>query len=235
MKYQDLFFQVIHNARFAQLILVSTILWCESSISAADLPIIVRNSGSPAVDALVVQLVSTRPAPRPSGYSKIPTDAIAYPYMTPQVSNAIARLKAMGPAIFPALVEHLRDRRYSFSDISAAWVNCSISDAVVEVLSDGFTMHSGYKSRNTPSGSEGYLSFTDYLEVKDPEEWAQWAKDKTRLAIQLDFIDWCVSKERQRGFIDNAQEKQILDVYERARETVKEKYRESATSRLNEK
>jgi hypothetical protein len=195
---------------------------------ASDVPVTVIDSGSKEVDALVLQLVSRQPAPHPSGYSQMTVaEDMAGGYMTAQVSNAIVKLKAMGPAIFPALVQHLRDGRYSFSRISSAWENLTVGDAVVEVLDDGHYMHSGYKHRKTPSGTDGmYLSFKDYLKARGPEDWADWAKDKTRLAIQEDFIEWCVVKEKARGFTDADQEKSLLATYQRARERVRKEYSE---------
>lgn len=157
-------------------------------------------------------------------------DYMALPYMTAQVSNAIVRLKAMGPAIFPALVTHLRDDRYSFSDIIAAWDNLKVRDAVVEVLCDGHYMFSGYKFRDTPSGTVFYLSFGHYLHAKEPAKWAQWAKAKSRLAILNDFIDWCISKEEERGFTDENQRNKLLARYAKAREEVRKEYSEKVPS-----
>ncbi|HEY2083910.1 MAG TPA: hypothetical protein VGI88_14095 [Verrucomicrobiae bacterium] len=204
-------------------------LWLAAAICgrAGDVPIRVEDSGLKEVDALVVQLVSQRPAPFPSGYwgSEIVfADFLPYHYTTLQVSNAIAKLKMMGPPIFPALVKHLRDDRYSYSDVVAAWDNFTVGDAVCEVLSDGHYMYGGYKFRKTPTGGDSYLSFKDYLNAKDPEKWAEWAKDKTRLNIQMDFIDWCVAKENERGFVDEAQKKELLGIYEAERKRVREEY-----------
>lgn len=198
-----------------------------SFLQAENVTMAVEDSGSQEVDALVLQLVSSRPAPFPSGYWAVAVDmAPERPYVTAQVSNAVAQLKAMGPPIFPALVKHLRDDRYSFSCISAAWDNRTVGDAVVEVLSDRHHMYSGYKGRKTPSGFAVYLSFDAYLQDKRPEKWAEWAKDRTRLEIQLDFIDWCVAQEKARGFTDADQEKKLLERYQRARETVRKEYSE---------
>jgi hypothetical protein len=127
------------------------------------------------------------------------------PYMTSQVSNALVMLKAMGPAIFPALVKHLGDDRYSFSDISAAWNNFTVGDAVVEVLSDDHEMYSGYEAGKTPCRWAIYLSFKSYLRVKDPEKWAEQAKSKMRREIQLDFLDWLFRKVKKRGLVEEAQ------------------------------
>jgi hypothetical protein len=143
----------------------------------------------------------------------------------------MTKLTKMGPSIFPALIKHLRDDRYSYSDISAAWDNNTVGDAVTEILSDWHYMHSGYKFRRTPAGYSGkysgrYLSFTDYLDDRGAESWAEWAKNKSRLEIQMDFIDWCIAKENERGYVDEAQKMQILGLYEAARQRVKKEYSE---------
>jgi hypothetical protein len=202
------------------------LLWALSA-QARDLQVAVVDSGSKEVDALVLQLVSERPAPYPSGYWETSAEAdMATPYMTPQVKNAIAKLKMMGTGVFPALMKHRGDDRYSFSGLSAAWANYSVGDAVIEILCDGHYMHSGYKVRETPSGSAVYLSFEGYLAARGPEKWADWAKTKTRLDIQMDFIDWCVAQEQDRGFTEESQRKRILDIYQQARERVRKEYSE---------
>src|SRR5439155_26593155 len=137
----------------------------------------------------------------PSGYSD-PPDAVTVSgiYCTPEVGADIKSLKEMGPTVFPALVKHLGDDRYSYSGVVAAWGNYNVGAAIVEVLCDGHYMHSGYKSRDTPSGSGGgYLSFDGYLRARAPEAWADWARSRSRLDIQMDFIDWCIEKENERG------------------------------------
>ncbi len=190
--------------------------------SGSDLPVTVEDSGSKAVDALVVNLVSKRPAPYPSGYS----GEAPYLYMTPEVEAATQKLKQMGPPIFPALVKHLGDDRYSYSAVSAAWGNSTVGDSVVDILSDGHYMHSGYKARKTPVGSAAYLSFKDYLRARGPQNWAEWAKTRSRLQVQLDFIEWCMKEEQERGFIDENQRKDILHIYQSAKERVTREYSE---------
>jgi hypothetical protein len=186
-------------------------------------PVTVEASGSKQVDALVRQLVSRRPAPFPSGDSDTPS-AVAN-YSTPEVETALERLKRLGPAIFPMLVKHIGDDRYSYSFVVAAWINGTVGESVVEVLDDGHGMHSGYKVRDTPSGTGGgYLFFREYLDARGVEAWAEWAKNKTRLEIQMDFIDWCIGKENERGYVDEAQKEHVLATYEAARAQVKVEY-----------
>lgn len=211
--------------RIIVLTLFASALWLRAS--GSEIPLAVEGSGSKKVDALVLQLVSMRPAPHPSGYTGMTVEEdMALPYMTPQVGAAILNLKRMGTVIFPDLVKHLRDDRYSFSDVSACWANLTVGDAVLDVLSDGHYMIPGYKFRHTPSGSVVYLSFKDYLDARNPEKWAEWAKTKSRFQIQMDFIDWCVSKEQERGFTDEVQRKGVLARYAQAREEARKQYSE---------
>ena len=192
-------------------------------IPKAGYPISVEDSGNEKVDALVRRLVSKRPAPFRSGSGPITSGT----YSTPEVQEAIKSLKEMGPPIFPALVKHLGDDRYSYSEVPAGWSNFDVGSAVIEVLDDGHYTHSGYKYRKNPSDSYGgYVSFKDYLRARGAEEWAEWAKSKSRLEIQIDFIDWCISKENERGFTDDVQKAKVLQNYERARQRVTKEYSE---------
>ena len=144
------------------------------------------------------------------------------PYMTAEVSNALVVLKRAGPRIYPALVKHLYDDRYSYSGILQAWINLSVGYAIGDVLSDGHSTYCGY--RKTPSGFSDNVSFREYLRKKGPEKWADWAKNKSKLEIQNDFIDWCISKEKELGFVDDAQQKEILGIYQKAKERVQKEY-----------
>jgi hypothetical protein len=193
-------------------------------VPAAGYPVSVEPSGSKNVDDLVCRLVSQRPAPYPSGYDEPPDAVVFGDYMTPQVKQAIKDLKALGPSAFPALVKHLGDGRYSYSGVVAAWLNFSVGDAVVDVLCDGNYMHSGYKGRQTHLGNAPYLSFKDYLTACGAEAWAERAKSMTRLKIQMDFIDWCIERENERGYVDEAQKKSLLETYESARQRVRTEY-----------
>ena len=49
-------------------------------------------------------------------------------YSTPEVEAAIKGLKDMGPAVYPSLVMHLRDDRYCYSDVWAAWLNHTVGE-----------------------------------------------------------------------------------------------------------
>ncbi len=204
-------------------------------IPAGGFPVAVEESASPKVDELVRGLVSSRPAPYRSGSGAPLSVMLADRYSTPEVELALKALKAMGPAAFPALVKHLGDDRYSFSRVVQGWVNFSVSDAVIEVLDDGHYDHGGYLSREVPTGpGAGYLSFEAYLKARGAEAWAEWARSRSRLEIQMAFIDWCIEKEKERGFVDDPQTKRILGNYETARQRVKKQYSDAggAVNRL---
>jgi len=141
------------------------------------------------------------------------------------VETAIQKLRELGPLIYPELIKHLGDKRYSYSQIVATWINHDVDDALLDVLCDDHYMHSGYKWRETPSGGNGfYLSFADYLRARGIEKWAQWASNKTKLEIQEDFIQWCVLAEEKRGFKDEKQRQQILKTYQDARARMIKEY-----------
>jgi hypothetical protein len=206
-------------------LLVLALLACALASRGAELTLSVENSGSKEVDALVLQLVSSRPAPYPSNSSQYPDQQIFQgPCMTAEVSRAMARLTAMGPRIFPALIKHLNDDRYSFSIIVASWNNLTVGDAVETVLSDDHFMFSGYKIRHTPKGVFVYPNFHNYLKARNPEKWAAWAQDKTRTDIMMDFIDWCVEQEKEQGFQNDFERDALLKRYEEARAKVKAEY-----------
>ncbi len=202
------------------LILTLVFLGSTLTVWAEDSPVTVENSGSEEVDALVVKMVSKRPAHYPTGYHGLMMDGNYF--ITPEVEAAIQRLKSMGSRIFPALIEHLGDDRYSYSNINAAWVNYSVGAAVIAVLSDGTHCPYEYKSRNTPSGQSNGLWFGQYLEDRKPAKWVEWAKNKTRSDIQMDFLQWCFAKEKERGFVDDTQRNKITEAYEKAIAETKE-------------
>ena len=190
---------------------------------ATPLPVVVEASGSKEVDSLVRSLVSARPAPYPSGHW--PPFEIGQMYATPEVTNAIALLKKKGPSIFPYLVHHLHDDRYCYSTTMQAVDNRTVGDAVLNILCEQYW--SPYvKARETPQGRCSSPTFSVYLREKGESQWAQWAKDKTRLQIQLDFIDWCVATEEKRGFVDAVQRTNVLSIYEAQREASKSRYSE---------
>lgn len=182
-----------------------------STCWSKDLPIKVAKSESVKVDSLVLKLVSRRPAPYPTGYIIGPEI-----YITPEVDAAMQKLSHMGPQIFPALIRHLRDDRYSYSCELQGWMNRSVGDAVRDVLSEGANCPYQYLSRATPSGHSRCPRFEDYLRERQPEKWAEWAKNKTRLDIQVDFLEWCFDKEKKQGFVDDTQRKEISEKYEEA-------------------
>lgn len=184
--------------------------------------IVVADSGSPEVDELVRGLVSLRPAPLPTGYWNVNREELGMTffgrYITPEVEAAIEKLKQKGPEIYPALVKHLRDDRYSFSGIYAAWNNRTVGNAVEEVLSDFPHPHGEYKWRDAANGKgAGFPQFLEYLNEIGAERWAAWAASRTKHEIQLVFVDWCLAEETRRGFVDDKQREHILGLYTTAR------------------
>jgi len=52
--------------------------------------------------------------------------------------------------------------------------------------------------RDTPTAPVTAPNFYDYFRDKGPAKWAEWAKNKTRVEIQMNFIDWCIAREQRR-------------------------------------
>lgn len=209
--------------------------------SGQELPVTVADSGSKVVDELVVGLVSRRPAPAPTsteepkGLGPEAGLGIGLPsgrYATAEVEEAIRKLQALGPSAFPHLLKHLDDDRYSYSDqpfISGingeGWMNHSVREAVYDfVLTGNLDWVGGYKSREGADG-KGYtpLTFEDYLKIRGGlEVWVAAVKDRTSVSVFTEFIDWCISEEKKRGFESKEDEEFILGHCLKTRKEIEE-------------
>jgi len=205
---------------FAILLLLSG---CDNSQKASKdrplAPVYVENSGNAQVDALVAKLVSPVPAPYPNRIHDMtdPYFLAVLGNIDPQVAHAWSALEQLGTVVYPALIKHLRDDRYSFSRDVQAWRNHTVGDAVMEILAAGPTYYGVYPSRETPDGgSVSMLFFTDYLKEQDLEKWAQWATTVTKADIQIAFITWGMKKEEERGFTSPEDREAVLGDYRRA-------------------
>jgi hypothetical protein len=183
-----------------------------------------ESSGSEEVDALVKKLVSERPPLYPDGYWPAPFEFYSG-YETPEVRHAKALLKQRGPSIFPQLIQHLHDDRYCYSGIVQAVANYTVGEVILDLVCDSEDSGPVYmEGRASLTGRCEFLTFSQYIKEKKDSQWAEWAKSKTRLQIQLDFIDWCVATEEKRGFVDAEQRAKLLLRYEEKRERMKRKY-----------
>ena len=186
--------------------------------------LVVRESGDPKVDALVAKLVSPVPAPYPDG-SRRGSDLTDW-YWHPQVSEAYSTLMDMGPPIFPALVAHLRDDRYSFSRVWSAWRNKTVSDAIFDILAAGPVrlpiMIGGKSGRDSPKGTvHTPPRFRVYLHEKGPSAWAEHARTQSRVEVQRDYILGCIAKEKEVGFLTQSDEQSVLGSYQRRLEKLR--------------
>lgn len=198
-----------------------------------DFPVLAADSGSPKVDKLVSQLVSKRPAPLPLVGRDIPEEWTVYsfvPYMTDEVSNAIQKLRQMGPSIYPYLLKHMQDDRYCYSSVmpssigNTGWINFSVSHAVNEVFTHGQSIGGFYKWREVSKG-KGYIppSFSDYIEAQGGiNKWTDKVTTKRRVDIDIAFVDWCIAEERIRGFKDKTSEKQLIHRYLKKRKEIED-------------
>lgn len=178
--------------------------------------ITVEDSGNAQVDILVSQLISPVPAAHPNRWH----GDMELRYEHSQVVQARAALEKLGTAIYPALIKHIRDDRYSYSDVMAAWWNHPVGDTVIEILAAGQIYHGGYKWRTARDGRSVTMpSFRDYLDEQDVQQWAKWATSVTKADIQKNFISWGMKKEDELGFSPNKEDGNYL-----SRETILNRY-----------
>jgi hypothetical protein len=200
---------------------------------AQELKLQVADSGSKEVDELVLQLVSRTPAPLPMVGVKVPQKfgtavlggGSKGRYQNEEVATAVRKLTEMGPKVFPYLIKHLDDDRYCFSTLlpsapwDGGWINCSVGEAVDGILSEGCE-GSFYKIREGKTDKSLFPpSFHDFIEAAGGmEKWAAAAAKQTRSQIEVEFIDWCMKIERERGFVSEAGGKELMDRYQKRRD-----------------
>lgn len=81
-----------------------------------------------------------------------------------------------------------------------AWYDQTVGGVVMDILSESLSdiTWPGYIMRDTPTAPVTAPNFYDYFRDKGPAKWAEWAKNKTRVEIQMNFIDWCIAREQRR-------------------------------------
>lgn len=165
------------------------------------------NSDENQVDLLVVQLVSTRPPPKLTSEGNWVPPVTPELYQIPQVAFAKLKLLKLGLSIFPWLIKYRNDDRYSYSTSQSmngpptpAWYDQTVGGVVMDILSESLSdiTWPGYIMRDTPTAPVTAPNFYDYFRDKGPAKWAEWAKNKTRVEIQMNFIDWCIAREQRR-------------------------------------
>jgi hypothetical protein len=195
---------------------------------------VVAESGSAAIDQLVLGLVSRRPAPLPMG-GFLPGGSedrllnASGRCATAEVEAAFQKLKALAPRDYAFLLKHAYDDRYSFSVIGphgsptmSGWMNHSVGGAIDRIFSNEMEWVGGYKTREAPGGKGGPPPrFADFIEARGGQEkWVASVAALTRVEIDVQFLDWCVRLETERGFIDDEQRKWVLSRYEEKKREV---------------
>jgi hypothetical protein len=134
-------------------------------------------------------------------------------YEHPQVRRARAKLVSRGTSVFPELIKHLEDKRYSCSSCSAAWGNSTVGDVVGEVMAEvvGGRFHPwGYKWWENAQKSNGQPSFGQMMSERGKERYAEHAKSMTRDEVEKEYVRWYMEKEKSYGFQNAQQEEDIL-------------------------
>ena len=219
----------VHVGRMKQIIsilvfLVATNSWIYAEEAST---VLVNETGSKKVDALVAQLVSRDPPPHAAGtvsrsasqqlISGLKNDIWA----TEEVRNAMAKLNAEGPPAFFYLVQHLKDERYSYSAFyptdppNFLWHNRKVSEAVIDILANGLNRMQIYKSRISPTGLIcTQPTFQQYMDAEGTAlVWAQKVASNSRSQVDRAFIDWCIEREKSWGFETPEEQRDILGQY----------------------
>ena len=140
--------------------------------------------------------------------------ALSEGWMDPQVAKAREKLISMGTPIFPELVKHLDDKRYSYSFCYAAWLDHPVGYAVQQIMAEvvdggGFRPY-GYKWRDNSNGSNGQPSFGQMMREIGAEKYAEHAKRITTKQAEKEYVQWYMEKEKGHGFKNKQQEQDIL-------------------------
>jgi len=188
---------------------------CRQDTQSENQPAIARDDVLPVAE-LIEQLASPVPAKFATGeWERLNASEGINGYIHPQVSKAREQLVTMGTKIYPALAERITDDRYSYSGVYAAWVNHSVGQMLAEIMADGIEPHVGsYKSRRNPKGSNGPPSFAQMVkELGGFEKYALYAKDRPKAELQKEYTRWHVANERNFGFVDDRQEREVIGEY----------------------
>jgi hypothetical protein len=220
----------------ALVILTVTHSWIQAE---EDSIVVARETGVKKIDVLVAQLVSRNPPPLPGGalteeYSQYRQQLMAGLkndiWATESVRDAMKKLIAEGPPAFYYLVQHLGDDRYSYSAFPPSeppyfiWHNRKVNEALIDVLANGLNRMEIYHSRISPKGPTQFPpTFKHFMETEgSPMQWAQKYARKSRLQVDLAFIDWCIDQEKSWGFKTPEEEKEILGKYNKKRKELEQ-------------
>jgi hypothetical protein len=222
----------------ATLLSLCALLSISRLLTADELPIMVADSGSKEVDALVAQLVSRRPHPFPPS-GEVPEnianehqlDVFFSVYKTTEVSEAIEKLKKLGPAASMYLLAHIDDDRYSYSAAmptlngrNDGWYKMTVGMVVRDIITGGFWSSWLYKWRDGPNDG-GFFppQFSDYLKTQGGlEKWVAANSKNSKSEVFSKYINWCITTERERGFRTKDDETRILARYEKWKKEVEQ-------------
>jgi hypothetical protein len=138
-----------------------------------------------------------------------------------EVDQLVLQLVSRRPAPLPVSGVEV-PQKFSMSELShpnGRYQTEDVATAVREILSKGCE-GSFYKIRDGKTDkSLGPPNFWECVEsAGGVEKWAAKAAKQTRSQIEVGFIDWCLMIERERGFVDEVQEKELMDRYQQRRE-----------------
>ncbi len=153
------------------------------------------------INEWISQLVSPNPAPKTLYGNGVEGVADVYPAEYDQaaqnvVSNARNRLHNAGYEALPYLMQHLDDRRYSFTaDAGECDVNWSVRTACRDLIRCFLEPYGNFGSERDLALRPSYFLHCKLFEPKAAAEWWRTHKDKSLHDLQLESVQWVITEE----------------------------------------
>jgi len=168
------------------------------------------------IENLVLELRSQNLDPAPFGWeSGIPVNYDLEAQK--RVWRAQAKIRALGIRAFPALVAHLEDKEYSYTEEYSKLVSFSAGHAcyrLIEAQVDIAGAAHQFKDRKPQKTMyDGSFYYTILHNKYDGSVINWWEANKHRSLedIQLESVEWLIGKEKELGFINPEQEQKVLE------------------------
>ncbi len=180
------------------------------------------------IEKLVLELRSSNLDPAPFGWGTgIPINYDLEAQM--RVWRAQRNIRALGITAFPALVAHLEDKEYSDTEEYSELVSFSVGHVCHRLIAAQVNIAGAvhrFKDRKSQKTMYGGTFFNTALNDKHEGNVVKWweaNKQRNLEDIQLESIEWLITKEKELGFLSPEQEKKVLEPLEEIRQRLLKK------------
>jgi hypothetical protein len=164
------------------------------------------------IRALIDMLVSPKTAaPNPITYKDLEASK--------DQREAFLKLRQVGLAAFPLLIERFDDDRYSFTfETPSSDMNYSVGRACQAVLRDYITL--GTYDLAMPNGADdpmfikrrpSYVAHFNLFDKRTAQEWWEQRKNKSLKELQLETLEWTIAEEAKNPKDFTDRERKFLD------------------------